>query len=183
MTAAIKINPNKLPVPKLPATHSCRIDITPLGFAKSDTHISTFGEIHHHGGIRRHAPSPRKGKKCPRIWTEDRVKILIELYCAGKTSPQIADEMGQKLGSVKSVIEALQKEGRLIKRSDWKGWKDDELQKLIKLYSDGVPLKQISAEMGRTVSAVGRKITELRNTGRLEVRRDRPHTVRRDRGD
>lgn len=179
--AAIKIDPARLPAPLLPATHSCRIDIRPQGFRVSETTIETFEEVHHNKDTRSHVSN--KGPKGPRIWTPERVKILSELYLAGKTSSQIADEMGMEPKQIKSQIDRLHKYGLLIKRRSDKGWKDEELQKLIKRYADGVQLKQISAEMGRTVSAIGRKVTELRNTGRLEVRRDRPHTVRRDRGD
>ena len=180
MTAAIKINPNKLPVPLLPATHSCRVDFRPQGFRPSSTTISTFAEIHYNKDGRVRA---RMGPKGPRIWTPNRVQILSELYLAGKTSPQIADEMGMDQKQIKSQIDRLHKDGLLIKRRSDKGWKDEELQKLVKRYTDGVPLKSISAEMGRTVSAVERKLTELRNTGRLEVRRNSPRTVRSDRGD
>ena len=105
MTAALKVDPARLPVPRLSPSLPCRIDIDGMGrpYSRERTPVETFEELHHRS---RHHPGG--------MWTSARDAVVIEMARSGERCEKIADELGISKSAVYKRIRRLRKAGEEI---------------------------------------------------------------------
>ena len=92
MNAAIKIDPTRLPAPKLPPTIAVRVDPVPAWVEEREIKM---------------ACSKRPGP------TKSETSVLIDLYRQGKTFAEIGREMGVAKGTIAKRIDKLRHAGEL----------------------------------------------------------------------
>ena len=92
MSASIKCDPRKLPVPKLPPTKAVDIGADKMSYVPS---------------VQKKPQKDRKG------WTRTDERIVVKLKRGGMKDKEIAKKMGRTLYSVKWKIKALRGAGQL----------------------------------------------------------------------
>lgn len=181
MNSLLKVDPKQLPVPRLEPTRPVRIDITPDGYKRSIVVVKTWDEAHTSEQKR-----PRKGgasKGLVKVWTKERNEIIRSMWVAGKSVDEIADALHMKRSRVENRIDKMRTQRMLPARKREGEWKENDVSKLIKLYTDGVSYETISKELGRTKSACSAKLSALRKEGALDNGKSDVyhHIVRHDR--
>lgn len=94
MTCAIKIDPSRLPVPRLEPTKPCRIDPKPTGITWETSLLNDSNK--------------RKKRKCnPHEWTEEEMDMLVALYHQGVSYTEIAEKLGRSYKACSAKIKRL----------------------------------------------------------------------------
>lgn len=171
--AALKIDPKKLPAPKLPATKAAwKRNQFPAGLP-----IIEIPKV-----VPVPVPKPKatwnKGKKQPRApktWTPERDRILEEMYKEGASNQEIAEKIGLPQGKVEKRIYARRSKGTLPKLPQrfTRNWTGEEEALLIDLYLSGRSFAEIAEELHKTKAAVEHRAYRFRLQGKLPYRKPR----------
>ena len=103
---------------------------------------------------RRKAPKPPKDKRSsPRFWTDERIRVLINLHGQGVIYEDIAKQLGTTRGAVSSRVKRLIDEGVLEPRDDRDHWTQEDVDLLIELKSKGLSNGEISDRIGKSPKA------------------------------
>ena len=103
---------------------------------------------------RRKAPKPLKDKRSsPRFWTDERIRVLINLHGQGVIYEDIAKQLGTTRGAVSSRVKRLIDEGVLEPRDDREHWTQEDIDLLIELKSKGLSNGEISDRIGKSPKA------------------------------
>ena len=103
---------------------------------------------------RRKAPKPLKDKRSsPRFWTDERIRVLINLHGQGVIYEDIAKQLGTTRGAVSSRVKRLIDEGVLEPRDDRDHWTQEDVDLLIELKSKGLSNGEISDRIGKSPKA------------------------------
>ena len=103
---------------------------------------------------RRKAPKPLKDKRSsPRFWTDERIRVLINLHGQGVIYEDIAKQLGTTRGAVSSRVKRLIDEGVLKPRDDRNHWTQEDIDLLIELKSKGLSNGEISDRVGKSPKA------------------------------
>ena len=103
---------------------------------------------------RRKAPKPPKDKRSsPRFWTDERIRVLINLHGQGVIYEDIAKQLGTTRGAVSSRVKRLIDEGVLEPRDDREHWTQEDIDLLIELKSKGLSNGEISDRIGKSPKA------------------------------
>lgn len=165
MNAAIKIDPNRLPAPRLEPSYSKRVKVVDsfdrylMRESERRERLYNWEKPHQSEG------KPRRGVK-PSVWTPRRTAELIRLAQAGLRTDEIADRLHLALNQVKPKMTELRRKGAIPPAPPQKNsWRKEENDRLISLYLQGHPTEKIAAALGRTEHAVGSQIHNLRKRG------------------
>ncbi len=147
MNAALKVDPSRLPVPRLEPTRSYH---TPPDFPEVIEYLTR-----HEEAARRH---PESRKRCPGEWTDEEKDTLVGMYQQGKTYSEIAEALGR---SEKACRSMMGKTGSTRKRrqTTWTKERTDELMTMIR---NGHSRKEAAARLGVNVSSVHKKLERIR---------------------
>lgn len=103
---------------------------------------------------RRKAPKPPKDKRSsPRFWTDERIRVLINLHGQGVIYEDIAKQLCTTRGAVSSRVKRLIDEGVLEPRDDREHWTQEDIDLLIELKSKGLSNGEISDRIGKSPKA------------------------------
>ena len=103
---------------------------------------------------KRKAPKPPKDKRSsPRFWTDERIRVLINLHGQGVIYEDIAKQLGTTRGAVSSRVKRLIDEGVLEPRDDRDHWTQEDIDLLIELKSKGLSNGEISDRIGKSPKA------------------------------
>ena len=166
MTAKIKVDPAKLPAPRLEPSYQKRVKVAD----SFDRHIQQLSERQDrlYNWKKVHPPSGKKKRKTqPTVWTERRLEELIRLVNAGASNQEIADALHLQKKQIHLGLKYARKMGAISERKQpqhnaWRK-KDDEL--LISLYKSGIPEAEIAKEIGRSIHSVSSRLYDLRQHG------------------
>lgn len=92
-------------------------------------------------------------------WTSDDENALYELTERKATRKEMSETLGRSPRSVKMKLMEL---GLYEKSKSARSWSEDEEQKLVAFYKDGVDLENIALELGRSVNAIVSRLVRLR---------------------
>lgn len=92
-------------------------------------------------------------------WTSEDEDVLYELTERKATRKEMSETLGRSPRSVKMKLMEL---GLYEKSKSARSWSEDEEQKLVALYKDGVDLENIALELGRSVNAIVSRLVRLR---------------------
>lgn len=98
-------------------------------------------------------------------WTEAEDARLKELHGEGCSYEEIADALGRTFAAMKFRI-SEQKRKEKEKEMNGRGWTSDEVAFMLERRKQGVDVRHIAAEMGRTVPAINTKLKKLREEGK-----------------
>lgn len=182
MTATLRIDPSRLPVPRLPATPSLRPDPIPEGLPiivlpnAAAPHRSEWT----HRENREKEKQPRKPRN-DRMWTEERDAELIRLVNQRIPTGKIAARMRLEEKQIRGRISKLREKDILPPAQERRPnvWKEEENERLIRSYNEGRSISEMSEELGRTQHAVAARIYALRKK-RPEDLPFRPRVFGRD---
>ena len=166
MTAKIKIDPSKLPAPRLEPSYPKKVKVAD----SFDRYIERMSERQDrlYNWRKPNTPKEKKERQSrPVIWTERRLQELIRLINEGATNQEIAETLNLKKKQIHLGIKYAKKMGAIRQREQllpnaWRK-KDDEL--LISLYKSGIPEAEIAEEIGRSTHAVSSRLYDLRQRG------------------
>ena len=100
-----------------------------------------------------------------KIWTaEDDARVLV-LLGEGKSHEEIADELDRTFMAVRARVTLLKRKEKENKMNG-RGWTSDEVAFMLERRKQGVDVRHIAAEMGRTVPAINTKLKKLREEGK-----------------
>ena len=103
---------------------------------------------------KRKAPKPPKDKRSsPRFWTDERIRVLINLHGQGVIYEDIAKQLGTTRGAVSSRVKRLIDDGVLEPRDDREHWTKEDIDLLIELKSKGLSNGEISDRIGKSPKA------------------------------
>ena len=103
---------------------------------------------------RRKAPKQLKDKRSsPRFWTDERIRVLINLHGQGVIYEDIAKQLGTTRGAVSSRVKRLIDDGVLEPRDDREHWTQEDINLLIELKSKGLSNGEISDRIGKSPEA------------------------------
>lgn len=92
-------------------------------------------------------------------WTSEDEDVLYELTERKATRKEMSETLGRSPRSVKMKLMEL---GLYEKSKSARSWSEDEEQKLVAFYKDGVDLENIALELGRSVNAIVSRLVRLR---------------------
>ena len=92
-------------------------------------------------------------------WTPEDENALYELTERKATRKEMSETLGRSPRSVKMKLMEL---GLYEKSKSARAWSEDEEQKLVAFYKDGVDLENIALELGRSVNAIVSRLVRLR---------------------
>lgn len=102
-----------------------------------------------------------------RPWTARDLRRLSEMYPRGDSLAAIGAELGRTKDTIRTYAAKLG-----LRRGDSKQrdhWSYEEAYKLVQLWRQGVTMRELAEECGRSVDAVKRKIIKLRREYGEEV--------------
>jgi DNA-binding NarL/FixJ family response regulator len=102
-----------------------------------------------------------------RPWTARELRRLAEMYTRGDSLATIAAELDRTEATIRTYAAKLG-----LRRGDGKQrdhWSYEEAYKLVRLWRQGVTMRELAEECGRSVDAVKRKIIKLRREYGEEV--------------
>jgi predicted transcriptional regulator len=166
MNSLLKVDPKQLPVPKLEPTRPVRVDITPDGYKRSIVVMKTWEEAHTSAQKRPHKGGASKG--LAKVWTKERNEIIRSMWAEGKSVDEIADALHMERSRVENRIDKMRTQRMIPGRKREGEWKENEVSKLIELYTAGVSYETISKELGRSKSACSAKLSALRKAGEFD---------------
>lgn len=107
--------------------------------------------------------SQRKPTSIASKWTPEKVQMIREMCAKGMTVREIAEEFGYDRYPISAVIRYYNiPHTTAFKAQRAKGrWTKEEDARLLQMYKDGMRLKDIAAEMGKTVSSVSNRRIRL----------------------
>lgn len=165
MNTAIKIDPSKLPEPRLAPSYSKRVKVAD----SFDRYIQqmTIRQEKLYNWKKVHPPKDKKRHGVePYVWTPRRVEELKRLAAAGLRSGEIADRLHLHINQVKTKMSDMRKKGDLPPAPPSKNaWRKEDNDRLISLYLQGYSTGKIAPLLGRTEHAVGSQIHNLRKKG------------------
>lgn len=171
---ALKIDPSKLPVPRLEPTRA--VKPKPVNWYElARLEQSRERRVLH--PVREEEPRPikrkRKTGRTPTIWTEEEDKQLIELYLQGLGNAAIAAQMHMGKARISKRVFSLKRNGTIPKCAsrDPRIWKEAEIEQFISLYNEGKSYEDIAEAIGKGVSACKNRGSELARKGIVEPRR------------
>lgn len=172
MTAKIKMDSAKLPVPKLPATPSMRPDPIPEGLpivtvpsAYKPLDTSPWRSV-------KDKPHKKGNNRNGKWWPPEEEEKLKKLYLQGLCDDEIADRLHVDKKRVSKRLYALRRNGSIpyLERRDPRRWKEEEDEKFIHLYREGRTYKEISDALGKSIGACQTRAYDLSKKGKLELR-------------
>jgi len=97
----------------------------------------------------------------PRIWTQEEEAQLVALCCGGRTTRQIASELGRSAGSVSQRIDRLRRSGTSIPHRHRARHAQNDAR-IRTLWQQGGTVRDISHALGLSLRVVRARITALR---------------------
>ena len=98
-------------------------------------------------------------------WTDAVDVQLMELHGEGRSYKEIAEKMERSVAAVKQRIVNLKRKER-EKEMNGNSWTSDEVAFMLERRKQGVDVRHIAAEMGRSVPAITSKLKKLREEGK-----------------
>lgn len=177
MNTLLKVNPAKLPAPKLPTTPSMRPDPIPEGLPVIIV-PSVYKPLD--------TPTWKSAKDKPRKkgdnrngkwWPPEEEEKLKKLYLQGLSDGEIADRLHMDKKRVSKRLYALKRNGMVprCKARDPRIWKEEEIEQFIRMYSEGRTYEEIAETIGRSIGACQMRACDLAKKGKLKVRQPRAH--------
>lgn len=167
MNAALKIDPSRLPAPRLEPSKPVRIDIMSQGIRRrleNGNKIQTWEELHRNNAVTGKVIPTKQGKPTgPRVWTSDKVDTLKAMWSDGKHSGEIADALHLSQKAVRNMIYKLRREGQIDNRQE--NWTDEQINMLMRLYEAGETYPKIAQALNRTIGACSGKMLDLKSRG------------------
>ena len=108
-------------------------------------------------------PPERAEEKKP--WREQDDERLMALHGEGRSYKEIAETLDRTVAAVKQRIINLNRKER-DKEMNGRGWTSDEVAFMLERRKQGVDVRHIAAEMGRTTVAITSKLKKLREKGK-----------------
>jgi transposase len=121
--------------------------------------------------------TPRRAKRSE--WSEKRLDQLIELYNAGTSYVDIASKLKCSTDTAYTMISKMREAGRIDTTRVRIGWPEAHEERLIEMYTAGNSYEEIGRELGRSISSINRKVTQLKARGVLNERERRRGPKRR----
>lgn len=172
--ATIKIDPSKLPVPRLEPTRA--VKSKPIGWYEL-CRLEQSRERRVLHPVREEEPRAikrkRKTARTSPIWTEDEDRALIDLYLQGLGNGEIADRLHMSKQRVSKRVFSLKRNGTIPKctNRDPRIWKEEEINEFIRLYKQGAAYEDIAQTIGKSCGACKTRAYELAKKGIIEPRR------------
>lgn len=160
MRAKIKVNPETLPEPLLPPTHSVRIDDPPYGYTAEEWRET----------LQRRAAMPihRQPEKYPNMWTAEQDNALIALWNEGADFEAMADETGRTPKACQGRIAKLRGWGKILPRKrrvvPQIRWDEEKIAELTELMRKKTGVRKAAQQLGISPTALYKQIQ------RMEVR-------------
>lgn len=179
MNAAIKNDPNRLPVPKLPPTRPLKPKVPDFKEAELLRKIERGRSHRVISPVREEEPRPikrrRKDYKTSKSWKPEEDEQLKKLYLQGLSNGKIADQLHMGKQRVAKRLYSLKRNGSIphLERRDPRIWKEEEIEKFICLHKAGRTYEEIAAALGKTIGACQTRAWELSKQGRLKMRHPR----------
>lgn len=155
MTAALKIDPAKLPEPRLAPTKAFRTpdyaDWTAIRYMQAERRRAEAG-------------GQRAPKSTKTVWTAEQSEILKQMWKDGATPEEIGERLGKCGKTIRRYARNLIKHGELQERKSGRpaGWTLEKLNTLRRLVKEGKSWKEISEVLGHTPEACRVKYNLLR---------------------
>lgn len=167
MNAALKIDPKRLPAPRLAPTKAVRINtVEDKDLRRMQEHAE---RVRDYEQLKQHHERKRKpgGGRKPSVWTNEAVGALIRMNGEGKSGREIAEALGVTKEQVFVQKSKLRAAGRIETRKETRddGWRKEEDDKLIHLYQNGAGITFIARQVGRTEQACLYRLKTLREKG------------------
>lgn len=102
-----------------------------------------------------------------KYWTKEDTETLITMRQDGITYEEIAEILGRTTASVLMKGSRLIAAGENIKEKNIIKWSEEEDSKLAFLYSQKYSLEEIAVELGRTYTAIRKRLIVLRANNRF----------------
>lgn len=109
-------------------------------------------------------PEQRKPTSVASRWTQDKVQMIREMCAAGKPAREIAEEFGCSQYIIYSVIRyhSIPHQSAFATQKARGRWTKEDDATLMRLSKEGKGLKDIAAEMGRSVSSISNRRLRLK---------------------
>ncbi len=108
-------------------------------------------------------PPERAEEKKP--WTGEVDARLMALHGEGRSYAEIAEKLERTVGAVKQRIVNLKRKER-DEKMNGRGWTSDEVAFMLERRKQGMDVRHIAAEMGRSVPSINTKLKKLREEGK-----------------
>lgn len=117
---------------------------------------------------------------CRGRYAEDDIRLAIDLYLAGASSPAIAARLGRSVSAVDTLLSELRRY-QVIEPRTWQSaiaaepvesgdsWSQDAVDRLVRLVRADYQPARIAELMGRTRAAISQRISILRRAGLLDA--------------
>lgn len=146
MSAALKIDPAKLPAPPFAPTKPVRVldaaDWTAIRYMQAERRRAEAG-------------GQRAPKSTKTVWTAEQSEILKQMWKDGATPDEIGEKLGKCGKTIRRYARNLIKHGELQERPSGRpaGWTLEKLNTLRRLVKEGKSWKEISDTLGHTPEA------------------------------
>lgn len=118
--------------------------------------------------IQKSLEKTRKERKkvAPKVWTDEKVEKLIQLYNSGMSYKEMQLEMGVSTSKLTAKVHLLAEEGRIELRWSPKEFTDEEVKKIIEMRKKGMSYSKIGKALGRTDGSCSKKFREVMGSGK-----------------
>lgn len=105
--------------------------------------------------------SKERKERTRKVWTDERLNVLCQLWNEGLGMRQIAEQLGTTPASTETMIDRMQNAGRIKPRYIQRHYTPEEDAEMIRLRKSGLSYEKIGQQIGRGGSSVAARLKRL----------------------